>query len=472
MLQDTIVDNQEQTQTECADNQDNILIYAEPNTGYEEIKFSGEKIFSEEKMAELHKMGESLIPLWQRSSETVKPFVCRRKSPDVIISVVIPVYNVETFLTSCLQSVANQTLSNMEIICVDDGSTDRSPEILKFFAAHDERFSIITQANSNAGAARNRALDVVRGKYLYFMDSDDLCLPEMLETAVKIAEEENCETVVWPYITFDSATKEILATKKLSDEIVDIDTVKNLFIYLYPNAWTKIFLTKMVIENDLRFQEITNNNDASFVCTALALSEKIRTISKPMYFYRKSGTGLQATVRRAPYCAVHARIHTKNELVKRGLWTPRYYMHFVNAFYHIMANQLARAPLSLEELITVRDTLREHFDFSMIKCEDIADKEAYQLIQALIFSSDECYLTQLVTTLKNCTQERKRERKREKKKENLYKRQIAKQTQQIAKLKAQIQQIEKSFSYRLGRKLTWLPRKVKRFLQRLKVHFL
>ena len=81
MSQDRIVETQKQVQAECTVTQENILVYAETNTGYEQVEFCGQDIFSEEKMAELRKMGEALLPLWQRSPEAIKPFVCRHAPP-------------------------------------------------------------------------------------------------------------------------------------------------------------------------------------------------------------------------------------------------------------------------------------------------------------------------------------------------------------------------------------------------------
>ena len=92
---------------------------------------------------------------------------------DIKVSVIIPVYNVEKYLRQNLESVANQTLKDIEIICVDDGSTDSSFEIVKEFAEKDSRFIAVSQENGGAGAARNNGLRRAKGKYLSFLDSDD-----------------------------------------------------------------------------------------------------------------------------------------------------------------------------------------------------------------------------------------------------------------------------------------------------------
>lgn len=107
---------------------------------------------------------------------------------EVKISVIIPVYNVEKYLRECLDSVVNQTFKDIEIICVDDGSTDKSLEILQEYKRKDDRFVILQQRHSGAGAARNYGLKLAEGKYIQFLDSDDYFEPTLLEELYTRAE--------------------------------------------------------------------------------------------------------------------------------------------------------------------------------------------------------------------------------------------------------------------------------------------
>ena len=111
---------------------------------------------------------------------------CMRKPKG---SIVIPVYNVENYLRECLDSTAGQTLREIEIICVNDGSTDSSPAILEEYAAKDSRFVIAHQENAGVSAARNRGIDLAKGEYLLFLDGDDVAEPCLAETAVSAMEE-------------------------------------------------------------------------------------------------------------------------------------------------------------------------------------------------------------------------------------------------------------------------------------------
>ena len=127
----------------------------------------------------------------------------------VKVSVIIPVFNVEDYLKQCLDSVVHQTLKDIEIICVNDSSTDKSLDILEEYAKTDWRIRVITQPNAGAGAARNKGMDVATGKYLAFLDSDDFFELNMLEKAYEMAEDEQSDLVVYKsdqYHTEDNRT--------------------------------------------------------------------------------------------------------------------------------------------------------------------------------------------------------------------------------------------------------------------------
>lgn len=435
-------------------------------------------------------MMESLEPVWDNASEEVLPFVCRKKSAAPVVSVIIPVFNVERYLTKALQSIVNQTLEEIEIFCVDDGSTDRSPEILAFFAAHDERITVITQPNSNAGYARNRAIPLATGTFLYFMDSDDWCEPFMLERAVNTAETTGCDTVIWSFLAVDSTSHEVLWSRRYpEDGVLEVVGDKTVYIKTKVNACNKLFRRKLIMDHDLRFQEITNSNDVSFATCAIALSNQVRQIADPLYFYRKSGTGLQASTGKDPYCFAKARIHCKKELQRLGLWE-KFYDHFRNSAYTSIASQLSFVPLTFEQLIEVRTMLQEHFDYEKTQPEEVFNEEIYFFVQSMCFSNAEYYPTKLFTFMKEhqaaYALEKKENRKLLKENQKLNGK-VAKLSETNQKLSEKVQKLSeanqklseakrklenqiKSRSYRLGRALTWLPRKVRGGVRCLREH--
>ena len=121
---------------------------------------------------------------------------------NIKVSVIIPVYNVEKYLRECLESVINQTLKDIEIICINDGSTDKSYEILKEYAKLDHRIRILNQSNMGQSAARNRGLEIAKGKYVYFMDSDDWLEKDALKCLTDISESKNLQILYFDGKTF------------------------------------------------------------------------------------------------------------------------------------------------------------------------------------------------------------------------------------------------------------------------------
>lgn len=119
------------------------------------------------------------------------------------VSVIIPVYNGEKYICQCLDSVISQSLKDIEIICVDDGSSDSTPMLLEEYCKKDKRVCVITQENVNAGAARNAGLDIAQGEYLSFLDADDFFEKDMLLKAYNQASSLQCEIVVYRSNQYD-----------------------------------------------------------------------------------------------------------------------------------------------------------------------------------------------------------------------------------------------------------------------------
>ena len=126
-------------------------------------------------------------------------------SSDIKVSIIIPVYNVEKYLRQCLDSIVNQTLKEIEVICINDGSTDNSPIILEEYEKKDPRIRVITQENMGSGVARNRAIQQAKGKYIGFMDSDDWADPTMFEKLYENAELNNSDIVMCPMLIINES---------------------------------------------------------------------------------------------------------------------------------------------------------------------------------------------------------------------------------------------------------------------------
>ena len=209
------------------------------------------------------------------------------------VSVIIPVYNTEKYLRECLDSVVNQTLKEIEIICVDDGSTDSSLEILKEYAEKDNRFTIITQENLHAGVARNAGLAVARGEYVYFLDSDDyikICFIEKMYTG---ACTDNLDLYICKRMLLDcedniiSNDNNSLHIELLPQKVFAPTDIKDcIFQFSIIGVTTKLYNLSFLKEHNIYYQNIKTTNDIYFNHLTLALARKIYYIDEALVVYR------------------------------------------------------------------------------------------------------------------------------------------------------------------------------------------
>lgn len=204
------------------------------------------------------------------------------------ISIIVPVYNAEDYLSRCLDSILDQSLTLYEVILVDDGSTDSSPLICDRYSATDPRFRTIHKPNGGVSSARNAGISLAKGEYLMFVDSDDLLLPDALEMMLDgIAGED---IVIGGYTAFVSGivSKHVLPKQTRSYRGSDISSFFENNIR--PNCemldapWAKLFKRKAV--GDLRFcEDLSYAEDKLFVFTFLSMCTSVHTCDVPVYGY-------------------------------------------------------------------------------------------------------------------------------------------------------------------------------------------
>lgn len=209
------------------------------------------------------------------------------------VSVIVPVYNTSEYLGQCLDSVLLQTLSDIEVICINDGSTDDSLDILQGYAMFDERLKIISQENAGPGAARNNGIKHAKGEYIICLDSDDFFEPEMLEKMVQKAEEDRSDIVICNFFWFNNETEQIISSDKTLDEYFGKSPFKpadlgtSLLGLNYPAAWNRLIKTDFIRKNNIMFdEEAYCFEDNLFVIHALVLANKISMINQSFVYYR------------------------------------------------------------------------------------------------------------------------------------------------------------------------------------------
>ena len=268
----------------------------------------------------------------------------REKMSTPKVSAIIPVYNAEKYLCKALDSILAQTLDNIEIICVDDSSTDNSFQILKDYEQKDNRIKVLRQENSFAGVARNNGLKMASGDYVIFLDADDYFAPEMLEKMYKCATKTNAEITICKSQTLVQETGKIT----INDYAINKKYLKNktcftpseISKYIFQScvgwAWDKLYKRDFIIQNGLKFQALRHSNDTCFVLTSLVLANKIATVDEVFVTYRAHSTSLAKTRAVQPECFYYALKALRENLEQIGKYkqVEQSYINYCLEFWH------------------------------------------------------------------------------------------------------------------------------------------
>ena len=209
------------------------------------------------------------------------------------ISVIIPVYKVEQYLDKCVQSIVDQTYSNLEIVLVDDGSPDNCPAMCDAWAKRDKRIHVIHKENGGGAQARNVGLDRCTGDYIGFVDSDDFILPDMYSELMRAMTEYSCDIVECGYsVTSDGSVQP--ETEKGEEPIV-LNTVEALKLHIRDIkcrqiVWNKLYKRQVIGQE--RFIEGKQIDDEFFTYKILGNAQRIAVLSSKMYCYRQQGSSV------------------------------------------------------------------------------------------------------------------------------------------------------------------------------------
>ena len=205
------------------------------------------------------------------------------------ISIIVPVYNVDRYLRDCLNSLINQTLSDIEIICVNDGSTDSSPRILEEYVARDSRIKVINKENSGYGASMNIGLTAAEGEYIGIVESDDFVKTTMYEELYNLAVKNNADVVKSDWYCYWTDKKESRKSGKISffksNKIINACKYKDL-LKLQPSIWSAIYKREFLESNNIKFLETpgASYQDTSFTFKVFMCAPKI-VLTKDAYVY-------------------------------------------------------------------------------------------------------------------------------------------------------------------------------------------
>lgn len=287
---------------------------------------------------------------------------------DSLVSIIVPIYNAEKYLDSCIQSVLRQTYTNWELILIDDGSTDKSGRIAEEYGFADERITVFHQKNLGVSLARNQGIDEATGNYVVFLDADDELIEDCLAKTVNIAEETNADIVAGR----SCEDQELFQDRIIwtGAEALENSLKDHLFTY---SAWAKLirreFIGKTRFTPDIRI-----NEDSYFVFQLLCKQNVFVLTNDVIYFYRANSESSSRTVFSEKYFDILKVSDLKYKKIEEQF--PQ--MH------DLAKNMLLKARMNVLRILAVR-TRDEYRDVEKKLLEYILDnKEDY------IPSSKEC----------------------------------------------------------------------------------
>lgn len=245
------------------------------------------------------------------------------------ISVIVPVYNTEKYLEECLQSILGQTVTDIEVICVDDGSTDSSIDMIRSLQLSDKRLKLLTQKNKGGGEARNLGMSKAVGEYLMFLDSDDYFEEELMEKMYQRAEETKAHVCICKAKCYHEdlgfTTPEPAALREEFLPEKEVFSWKDMPDYIFNTfhnwPWNKIFSRKFIEERGIRFQSLKRTNDLLFTNKALMEAERISVVNEELVNYRVGIQGnCQTTNVLTPMDFYYAFEALKAYLVEKGVF--------------------------------------------------------------------------------------------------------------------------------------------------------
>ena len=314
-------------------------------------------------------------------------------------SIIIPCYNAERFVEATVNSAQRQSVDDIEIICVDDGSSDATLKTLKRIAGNDSRIRIIERENGGEGPARDAGLDAATSPWLYFLDSDDLMEPTLLEESISVCERDQSDIAIFKTITLDMQTgeeqpcwysfqREWMPNSCFRPQ----DHPQHVFTSFQNWVHNKLFRASFVHDHDLHMQHVHRTADLLFTCRALAEANRISLIDKPLHKYRiNNPQSALATSDSYPLDFYEAFLALRTSLEQHDTWE-LYHDSFVNWAIHGVASNLMWAR-SHEGFKTIDRTMRTEglvrLDIPGFPRERSDNLESYDLVRTLVEGTSE-----------------------------------------------------------------------------------
>lgn len=303
------------------------------------------------------------------------------------VSIIVPIYNVEKYLGKCLETLVNQTLKEIEIICIIDASPDQSVEICKKWQQKDGRIRLIDKkVNEGLGLTRNAGLDVATGKYVAFIDSDDYVDTQMFEKLYEYAEFHNLDVCFCDY-QYDLGNGRITKSREIKTEIVK--TYKNEVIeymldmigplpewssdvkYLV-SVWHGIYSKEIIEKYNIRFESERENasEDMPFHIDFLSKAERLGYIPFPGYYYRYNPISLSRNYTHKKFKAYECLFDEVKEKLGKICSEKQYILHYQRFIFYFFRNII--------KYEAVKDIDGQKFKNIKLRCNDLRLKSIYK----------------------------------------------------------------------------------------------
>ena len=372
------------------------------------------------------------------------------------VSIVIPIYNVQDYLKECMESVIGQTLESMEIICVNDGSTDQSLDIIKSFQAQDNRIVLLDQKNRGYGYAVNRGISTAKGKYVGIVEPDDYIALDMYLKLYEKAEKYKLDFVkadFYRFTTGEDGEREFYYNH-LSPKPQDYNKVfnpsKNPETLRYiMNTWSGIYRRDFLEKYQIRHNETPGASfqDNGFWIQTFVYGGRAMIIDKPYYRNRRDNPGSSVNSREKVYCINIEYDHIRSMLIKKPeVWERFKYMYWFKKYHNYMGTLWRIGDEYREEYVhRFSRELKRGMALGEIK-KEVFSEMAWNHIQSMTETPEKYYFGRVYPKSVD---------------EEVFAR-INELEIQNQKLKNEIAQIRRSKSFRLGRLLLSLPIKLKK----------
>ena len=291
------------------------------------------------------------------------------------VSVVIPVYNNESYVRETLDSLKNQTFPDFEALVVDDGSSDASASIIREYEAADPRFHYIFQENSGAGPARNNGMSRARGEYISFLDGDDIYTPDYLKRMTESLDKTKADVCVCERADFNSKTGKIIEQKTKYSSFEENrayrtqDLLNGYFSLMTVVCWNKVYRRSLLEKHHFEFQNLRASNDVAFVCSAMAAAETVCFIKERLVRYRKgTGGSTQDKAVKYPLCALEAFGKARENVAvlheRDGEWLRNIDIRCADAFFNTIQKDVKDDTACRTAYDAFKDKYEQEWNFS------------------------------------------------------------------------------------------------------------